>query len=510
MYDLYNWIYAYFVENVNQCFFQGVYSRSPQTVRLKMQEAFNQNNGNFNLTFGVIPFIPLTDDRGTMINAELNSIEFKIYGINRTFKNQALTNKNGANLNEKLFTASNNIVLNESLAKRLNVTVENQISPYLISKALVDGNQGVTSNQILQGWDGSDVTGDDAQAQGQVGKLMFNGDNKYKNKVIDENNEYVLESKIDALDPNFTKPSILNDKIVDGSYRVSNQMNNQTFTVVGITNQYGSPRAWINEDRAQQLLGYDKTRNYLLQLFLNEWMNSFIRKNPELTPSRKENLNLLEKFIKDHSSTPVNNLWNKFVEYWSVHQSAVNWIAVFENEYPIFNYKISNSAKIDDIETGLGTSQLFGDYSFYGLNGGIRSEISYPPYANSTFDSLMPIAEAQSILGNISKAVNGIIFFIIGISFVLSFMIIILTSNIVIAENQTIIATMKVLGYRNRYITKLVIGMYIPIIVIMTIAGFGFGWLFLIISNMILIRIGIVLPLFMNVMIPLIAIMNAD
>ncbi|RUO86530.1 ABC transporter permease [Spiroplasma endosymbiont of Megaselia nigra] len=506
MYDLYNWIYAYFVENVNQCFIQGVYSRSPQTVRLKMQEAFNQNNGNFNLTFGVIPFNPLTDDRGTMINAELNSIEFKIYGINRTFKNQALTNKNGANLNEKLFTASNNIVLNESLAKSLNVTVGNQITPYLIRKALVDSNQGVTSDQILQGWDGSYVTGDDAQAQGRVGKLMFNGDNKYKNKVIDENNEYVLESKIDAIDPNFTKPSILNDKIVDGSYRISNQMNNQTFTVVGITNQYGSPRAWINEDRAQQLLGYDKTRNYLLQLFLNEWMNSFIRKNPELTPSRKESLNLLEKFIKDHSSTHVNNLWNKFVEYWSVHQSAVNWIAVFENEYPIFNYKISNSAKIDDIETGLGTSQLFGDYSFYGLNGGIRSKISYPPYANSTFGSLMPIASAQAILGNISKAVNGIIFFIIGISFVLSFMIIILTSNIVIAENQTIIATMKVLGYRNRYITKLVIGMYIPIIVIMTIAGFGFGWLFLIIFNMILIRIGIVLPLFMNVTIPFIAI----
>ncbi len=506
MYDLYNWIYVYFVENVNQCFIQGVYSRSPQTVRLKMQEAFNKNNGNFNLTFGVIPFNLLTDDRGTMINAELNSIEFKIYGINRTFKNQVLTNKNGANLNEKLFVASNNIVLNESLAKRLNVTVGNKISPYLIRKALVDSNQGVNSDQILQGWDGSDVKGYDAQSQGRVGKLMFNGDNKYKNKVIDENNEYVLESKIDALDPNFTKPSILNDKIVDGSYRVSNQKNNQTFTVVGITNQYGSPRAWINEDRAQQLLGYDKTRNYLLQLFLNEWMNSFIKNNHKLTQSRQDSLKLLEKFIKDHSSTPVNNLWNDFVEYWSVHKSAVNWNSVFENEYPIFNYKISNSAKIDDIETELGTSQLFGDYSFYGLNGGIISEISYPPYANSTFGSLMPIAEAQAILGNISKAVNGIIFFIIGISFVLSFMIIILTSNIVIAENQTIIATMKVLGYRNSYITKLVIGMYIPIIVIMTIAGFGFGWLFLIISNIILIRIGIVLPLFMDNVIIFIAI----
>lgn len=40
----------------------------------------------------------------------------------------------------------------------------------------------------------------------------------------------------------------------------------------------------------------------------------------------------------------------------------------------------------------------------------------------------------------------------------------------------------------------------------MTIAGFGFGWLFLTISNMILIRIGLVLPLFINIMIPIVAI----
>ncbi len=121
MYDLYNWIYAYFVQNVNQCFIQGVYSRSPQTVRVKMQDAFTNPNNNFNLAFGVIPFNPLTDDRGTMVNAELNSIDFKIYGINKTFKNKILTNKNKENLNQKLFNKNNNIVLNETLAKRLGV-----------------------------------------------------------------------------------------------------------------------------------------------------------------------------------------------------------------------------------------------------------------------------------------------------------------------------------------------------------------------------------------------------
>ncbi|WP_338956204.1 ABC transporter permease [Spiroplasma endosymbiont of Polydrusus cervinus] len=506
MYDLYNWIYAYFFENVNQCFIQGVYSRLPQTVRIKMKETFNQQNSNFNLGFGVVPFNPLTDDRGTMIHAETNGIKFEIYGINKTFKDQALINKDQERLNEKLFAPSDNIILNKTLAKLLNVAVGDQIDPNLTRKALVAADQKVTTDQILQSWDASDVTDYDAKAQGHVGKLMFNGDNKYKNKVLKNvDSENVLESKLDALDPNFTQPTILNDKIINGSYRVSNQNYNQSFTIVGITNQYGSPRAWINENRAQKLLEYDKTRNYLLRLFLKEWTDSFIKNN--LSEENKKSLALLEDFIRAHPGKPdENDLWKKFVAYWTAQQSAIDWIAVFENTYPIFNYKISNSAKIDDIEIGLGTSQLFGDYSFYGLNGGIRNDIAYPPYANSPFSSLIPITQAQAILGNISKAINDIVFFIIGISFVLSFMIIILTSNIVIAENQTIIATMKVLGYRNRYITKLVIGMYIPIIVIMTIAGFGFGWLSLIISNMILIRIGIVLPLFINIIIPIIAI----
>ncbi|WP_374696256.1 FtsX-like permease family protein [Spiroplasma endosymbiont of Polydrusus formosus] len=506
MYDLYNWIYAYFVENVNQCFIQGVYSRSPQTVRIKMQEAFNQQNSNFNLGLGVVPFNPLTDDRGTMIHAETNGIKFEIYGINKTFKNQALINKDQKRLSEKLFVPSDNIILNETLANRLNVTVGDQIDPNLIMKALVAADQKVTADQILQSWDASDVTGYDVKAQGRVGKLMFNGDNKYKNKVLKTaDSENVLESNLDALYPNFTKPTILNDKIVNGNYRVSNQEYNQSFTIVGITNKYGSPRAWINENRAQELLGYDKIRNYLLRLFLNEWTDSFIKNN--LSEENKKSLALLEDFIRVHPAKPdENDLWKNFVAYWTTKQSAVDWIAVFENTYPIFNYKISNSAKIDDIETGLGTSQLFGDYSFYGLNGGIKNDTTYPSYANSPFSSLISITQAKTTLYNISKAINGIVFFIIVISFVLSFMIIILTSNIVIAENQTIIATMKVLGYRNRYITKLVVGMYIPIIVIMTIVGFGFGWLSLIISNMILIRIGIVLPLFINIIIPIIAI----
>lgn len=514
IYNLYNWIYVYFINNINQCFIQGIYSRSPQTVRIKMQKAFNNNNNNFNLTFGVIPFNPLTDDIGTMINAELNNIKFKIYGIDKSFKNQKLINKNNENLNEKIFIENNNIILNETLAKILNVKIGNEISPFIIRKALISNEQkNITSDQILNSWDESEISGDInilnlSKNQKRVGKLMFNGDNKYKNDVLkDKNNKYVLESKIDTFDPNFTKPTILNNKIVNSNYQINNQKYNKKFKIVGINNQYGFPKAWINENIAQEILGYNKIRNNLLQLFLNEWTNSFIKNNIKLKLSKKNSLILLEKFIKNYSNkSNKNNLWFNFIKYWKINKSEVNWINVFKNEYPIFNYKISNNSKIDDIESGLGTSQLFGDYSFYGLNGGIKNKISYSPYANNIFINLISINEAKKILKNISKAINGIILFIISISFILSFIIIILTSNIVIAENQIIIATMKILGYLNRYITKLVIGMYVPIIIIMTIIGFNLGWLLLIISNIFLIKIGIVLPIFMHIIIPFIAI----
>lgn len=43
---------------------------------------------------------------------------------------------------------------------------------------------------------------------------------------------------------------------------------------------------------------------------------------------------------------------------------------VFENENPIFNFKFSNSQSLPDITNSFSTSQMYGDYSAFGLNGG--------------------------------------------------------------------------------------------------------------------------------------------
>ncbi|WP_368486243.1 ABC transporter permease [Spiroplasma sp. DGKH1] len=507
MYDLYDWIYSFFINNVSQCFTQGVYTRSPQAVRTEMAAAFKEHSKSFNLAFGVVPFNPHTDDRGTMFHGQVNNINVDVYGIDESFNNQTLSDGKNT-LNNKLFTNSNNIVINQTLAKRLGLATGDQITIKVLRQALfknsVNGYQD--AQQILNSWDESQVTGTDSSGQ-TVGKLLFNGTNNYQNVVLGEKgNNKVLDSALNPSDPNATNPTILNNKIVDGSYLLGNDNSDQVFNIVGVNNQYGSARAWINNERANAILGYDQTRNHLLRLFMNEWQNSFVKSLPTLSAPYQTALSALETFITNNQSTPINQLWTAFVNNFQKQTLAVNWIKVFENEYPLFNYKLSKSETTDDLQSGLATVQSFGDYSFYGLNGGTVGTTVYPPYSESSFNNLLPIATAKAILQNLAQAVLGVIAFIIAISFILSFMIIILTSNVVIAENRTIIATMKVLGYSNRYITKLVIGMYIPVIVIMTIAGFGFGWLFLTIGINVLTNMGMVFPLMMNAAIPIIAI----
>ncbi|AGM24603.1 ABC transporter permease [Spiroplasma chrysopicola] len=524
MFYLFDWIYSYFVNNVNQCFTQGVYTKAPQTIQAKIKTAFNDPTKNFNLSFGVVPFNPLTDDRGTMLEATTNNTKFKIYGIDESFKNQNLINSNNkGNLNDLLFNSGNDgIVINQTLSRTLGLKAGDTIDFAVIAKLLTkNDDKGYQVDKILNSWDASAVTGnyDDGsgKAAGTIGKMLFNEENKYKNSYIGDGqeNDEVLKSTLDLNDPTSTTPTVLNQKVVSGDLLLKSNTINQSFKVVGVTNQYGAAKAWINNTRAEELLGFDQTRNYLLRLFMNEWSNSILNSAVfNLSGSYKTALEKLKEFIDSNSNqiTPVSELWNKFVSTFDNADLAVDWIKVFNNEYPIFNYKTSNSKTVDDVEYGLSTIQSFGDYSFYGLNGGSRQQsgnddvITYPSYANNAFDNLLPIAEAKKILADIILAVNSILIFIIVISFILSFMIIILTSNIIIAENRTIIATMKVLGYKNSYITKLVIGMYIPVIIIMTIAGFGFGWLGLVIGNSILTSIGLALPLILNFWIPLVAI----
>ncbi|WP_339020689.1 FtsX-like permease family protein [Spiroplasma endosymbiont of Atherix ibis] len=87
-----------------------------------------------------------------------------------------------------------------------------------------------------------------------------------------------------------------------------------------------------------------------------------------------------------------------------------------------------------------------------------------------------------------------IIYFVVFVSIFLSAIIILLTINLVISENLKIIAVMKILGYKEFYISKLFIGIYIPVAIVSSIIGFGMAWGIITISINVLAPL-IVLPL---------------
>jgi len=103
------------------------------------------------------------------------------------------------------------------------------------------------------------------------------------------------------------------------------------------------------------------------------------------------------------------------------------------------------------------------------MNGGIDANNpnkAYSVYGDGTAVNILPLYIHKQLLEQITQLVDTILLFFIIFSLVISFFIILLTSNLVIYENRKIIATMKTLGYSNAKITNIVIGMYLPTIVV--------------------------------------------
>lgn len=70
---------------------------------------------------------------------------------------------------------------------------------------------------------------------------------------------------------------------------------------------------------------------------------------------------------------------------------------------------------------------------------------------------------------NMSKAMqkyNASIYIVIAFASIMAFVIIAVIANIVVEENKKIISLMKVMGYKNKKISSIVLNIYTPIIII--------------------------------------------
>lgn len=483
---IYNWFVTFFHNNLQQAFLQGIYNSSPLIIKEIIQDQINTNK-DFTIGFGLNAYNEKEDDIGVYINGYVEDQVLKIYGLEQNNKTQKLLNDKAEPLLHLLGKNENNILINQSLAKKLGTKVGDKLNVNQVINALAKNNQPLD----IDTWDVSELSASDNEgytsASNFYNSSMLQTIKKgWINKTINDKEEhFVYNSKIDLNSESLIGPTNMVEQIGKGEISIINQTYLKEYSVAGIVDQYGDNKAWINNKTAKHQAKYDQTEKLFFSLFKKEWSKPKTNNVDVLTLA-----NFLNKLDPNLSSVEQ---FDKFKTFTSEAGCEHYW-TLFEQEYPVYNYKTSLDASLIDISKTVSSVQRYGDYSMFGLNGGISNQTSYPAYVLPSLESIMKVDEATKIVDRINKTANAIIYFVIVIFIFLSAIIIFLTINLIIAENTKIIAVMKILGYPQIYLARIFIGIYIPVTIFSAVIGFVCGWFAL---NLIIIQLypSIVLPM---------------
>ncbi|WP_338984857.1 ABC transporter permease [Spiroplasma endosymbiont of Diplazon laetatorius] len=472
MVPIYNWIMAFMFNNLQQAFLQGIYSQSPSMIKTIIEREYQKEDGNFNTTFGLIPYNKEKEDIGIFLNAYTNDQSLKIYGIKEDNKTQIVKDSKGKDLKNNLFESENLILINQSLAKRLNLKPGDKVNMTHIINELSYGNEPLN----IKTWDTNGLSAknekDDYTSASNFysSSMMKDNGNGWKNSKINPNEDNrVYKSKIDITSSSLVGATEMSKAIAKGDVATTNSTVDFEYTVAGVVNQYGDNKAWINNDLAEEISKYNESKELLFRLFMKEWSN------PNSSEKEIQKLKSYLNNLNSKSSLSNKELFANF-ENWTKEEGNEIYMTLFESEYPLFNYKSSFDESFTDISKGVSTNQKYGDYSMIGLNGGSDTTTSYPGYSNSSINKAMQIEEALKVMTRINTTANLIIYFVVFVTIFLSAIIILLTINLVISENAKIIAVMKILGYKESYISKLFIGIYVPVAIISSIIGVALAW----------------------------------
>lgn len=478
------WYLLLFYNNPGQCITQGVYTKAPYFVRQQMAKSF-QDKKIFNVFFNVISFDKTTDELGTSFEVnpfDSKDLTFKIYGIQDDSKYIKLTNDLEENLNQKIANYNFKddmpvkIIINETIAQKLSlksgdVVDWNVNSNEMIKTASTLNPNPVTSGEILNGFN--------------IPKYIsiFPGNVRNSNmgwSFAAMKNEHLVSSE-SLYDPTIfaISPTNISKEVSQGNIAIDKIKTKQKFEIVGVHKSYGEPKAYIAKDVADKLLKYNLSKEKLFEIFANQWAEH------EVDLPNNKNYKF-QKYSKDDTSVDINkDVWNlsKFQEkaLKDRNSAEADILRIFNNEYPIFNFKVSSIKNIDqitDVTSGFTTYQAYGDFTQLGLNGGIDNvtKINYSGYGKGAAKFILPLSVHREILDQITSLSNLILIMFAALALMVSFIIILLTSNLIIYENRKTISTMKVLGYNDRKITNILIGMYLPILLITFAIGFVSGW----------------------------------
>lgn len=464
------WFGALFYNRMGQTVVQGTYTKSPYFIRQNIAKAYSDANDLFNVAFNVIPYDKNTDELGTYFIGtpeklfKQSKYLMKVYGLQNQQQllgkpsMMQLYDEGGSSLNPLLEQENSDdsisIVINQTIAKQLNLKTNDEF------KMSSNGNIMKFKDTVTNNFEPF------ALDQININEIVEDSKNDNNVTLLKQATGYkqVAALKEKAYQNGGINATPMLKEVATG--KVVNSYNHQMtskYKVVGIYNGYGQPNAYISKNNGDKVLSYDQTKAFFFLLFKKEW-----EAKSKISGVEFDKLNL----VNNYQEFLYKIIKEKDPDFVKLNQ-------VFENENPIFNFKFSNSQSLPDITNSFSTSQMYGDYSSLALSGGTDevTGTTYQGYGAGSANNITPQDIHHQLLNQITDLVDTVLGAFIIFSLIISFFIILLTSNLVIYENRKTIATMKTLGYSDAKITNIVIGMYLPVITVMFVIGFPVGWI---------------------------------
>lgn len=517
------WFGSLFSNRGDQGIIQAAYFRPPYFVQQFFKQAYF-NKTPYVQGFGVVSYNPEVEQIGTRLEVKSQkNNKFKIYGVEKSssrFLN--LKNKKSQNLIDDLYNSEekNGIVINKSVAKILNLKSGDEVNLKVLQDELREKNPD--NKDDVQAVDLNSWTVEAPRKNEELKTGFTQLNNLGKSDLIGTPGiNTKLQSKFgnnpswattgSSLQPN--NPSPLYNQVLEGNLLNEQLETNVNFKVIGIHDGYGSPQAWIKEDEAQQILQFDKIKKFAWDnWFVYQWGNEFTTAHADLeTGFDFKGISDLD--FSNEEKISYEDFINKYVNSSNstVRKAAQIVLDIFNNSFPIFNYKYSNKDDVGDLKSLVAIHQRFGDYSPIGMQGinanGRDIKKSYEGVGQGAIGTIVPVAISKAILKKISDLVLLILILAIIAILLVTFVIIFLTTSLIIDDNIKFIATMKVLGYSNRYIASKVLGMYFIVIGSVFVIGFVAGWfIFTVIVHALIPTI--VLPLQFQIWLPFLVLMG--
>ncbi|WP_339022626.1 ABC transporter permease [Spiroplasma endosymbiont of Crioceris asparagi] len=480
------WIAITFDHRLSLAVLQTTYSRAPYYVQERIKEAI-VNDTNFNITFNIVSYDPQKDTLGTMLNAKMGNNTFKIYGLDKNdFKNMVSFKDDQF---KKLFDQKNNLIINKSFAKKMNLKIGQNINVDILKELLADQNgQKVNSDKNEFGF--NDYSKYDKFLPSSALPYQSTIDENFSNSGITTNINPVKINGINTCSDNAsrsTEQSDIQKAFLKSEIQTKEFKTKQTFKIVGVQDSYGKPQAWTSNETSKNILGYNKIQNDMFAKWFK--IQNFQNKDFIKYLGLSQNTNDLEYYLgKDEEDKNNHIQYDKFLNRMNSEKDKSKRIIfdkinqLFLHTYPIFNYKYSQDEPIYEMIQNASVMQPYGDYSSIGLNGNFEMHEEngkqiigdYIPGAGSKVLMIaLPTKEAQKILEQITEIVNLIAIVFIFLAMIISLIIILLVTTIIIYENSKFISTMKILGYQNWYVVWQILKIYFWAVGISYIIGFA-------------------------------------